>query len=154
MVSFSLKNECYDRLISFTRTVSGGDSDKLLELKLFESHIFIPVEFGVAISSVLYTLLQSDSTIRVVDIGSLLPHRFHNELNSERILRLLSDNSYEVHDLSSEDIHDFFDFGCCLGCPFFIFPLLEEYTSTNFSATEENKSKDALEKIREFGAGL
>ena len=144
MDSFSLKNEYFNRLVSFCASKDGASqiSSSLLELKLCECSIHIPVEFGASLSSYIYSVLQTDSTTRYIDLNPIVCHRFRNSSTPDTIKHLLEDNDFEVNDLNHDSVLDFFEFGCDIGCTYFILPLIEQYSSSNLKFDSESENSN------------
>ena len=131
MVSFSLRNEYFSRLMSYNIMTSESRSDprSYFELKLSDDNVHIPIDFGVMISTVLFNIINTDSTISSINLDSIITFKFRNPSNSEIILRLLSDIEDQANELSDEDILDFFEFGCEFGCPLFMVPFIEKHSN-------------------------
>ena len=132
MVSFSLKNEILTRLQSFCEATK---RDSSIELIFGKDSVSIQTEFAASISTYFYNTLISDITINRIDLNDIFQTNFRNESNKSLILQLLSDNTFEVENISDEDILDFFEFGCSIGCSLFMQPLLDQYLKQSENVT-------------------
>ena len=142
MVSFSLKNEILSRLQSFCECIN---SDSNIEIVFGEEFISIPSEVAASISTYFYDTIIKERTIKRIDLNDVVKTKFRNESNTSTILKLLQNNSFEVENLSNEDILDYFEFGCNIGCSLFMRPLLEQYAKQ--SANGYNFENEPIENI-------
>ena len=144
MVSFSLNSEILTRLHSFCNTLN---NNPFVEIIFGEYSISIPTEVAASLSSYFYNTLISDITITRIDLNNYVKTHFRKESNKRTILNLINDNTFEVTNLSDEDILDFFEFGCSIGCSLFLEPLFDKYAQQNTNNIEHETIENILSII-------
>ena len=154
MVSFSLRNEYFRRLLIYCNSANTGRSSQgdiydgtSIELLFGEEKAFVPKEFISLLSRVILNIIINDPNIQTIDLNSIHTSPLRNKSNTSTILRLLTDNEFVVENMTENDILDFFEFGCSIGCSYFMTPLLDIYAE-ECKSDQNEKSTDLIKVIK------